>query len=46
MLLLFRLPSGLYEVLRNEAFEERVSMAKLIRQALEERYQKEEKPEG
>ena len=33
-----RLPEELHEELRRRAFEERISMAKLIRSALEEKY--------
>ena len=39
-----RLSDELHEELRRRAFEERVSIAKLIRRALEERYQRRAEP--
>ena len=39
-----RLSDELHEELRRRSFEERVSIANLIRRALEERYQREEEP--
>lgn len=42
----FRLPEELYEKIRMEAFNKRVSIAEIMRQACEEYFEKELKVQG